>query len=290
MSNPKKQHYVPQVYLQNFKDDDGYIYIYDIEKDQFRRQTPQNAGYNKHFYTVEIDGEKDYFIEQFLSHHVDSKYSDVIKKIENGEDLALEDKQNLALIIAFQHLRTPSQRENYNNMVDSAVKQINKIMFSYKKQLNAKIGVTDEEYELLKNTIENENYSVIAPKEHSLALMLDFAEEMANMLLNHNIAILECGKNTQFITSDNPYCMIKEKWSNQWEGYGVINTIKFFPITPKFGVILKDPGNKVIYLKPNTRQVRNLNLLVASWAQRNIFAKNKVLLESIVKAHKKKTL
>ncbi|WP_182103196.1 DUF4238 domain-containing protein [Niallia taxi] len=288
MSNPIRQHYVPRVYLENFTEDDGYINIFDIEKNEYRRQTPLNIGHNRHFYTVEIDGKKDYSIENFLSKEVDSKYNRVINKIESKEILTTDDKQDLAIILAFQYLRTPAQRENFNNMVDSVYKQTTKILFSYKEKHGLTGELSPEEFKEVKELIDSGNYKVESPKEHSLGSMFNTVEDMAKMLSNHNIAILEAGKNTQFITSDNPYCMVKENWSLPMSGYGVVNTIKFFPLTTKFAVILRDPGSAVIYTKPSKSEIRTMNLLVARWARRFIFSKNKILLESIVNAHKKK--
>jgi hypothetical protein len=290
MSKPKKQHYVPQVYLRHFTDKDEYLNIYDINSGEYRRQTPANVGYSKHFYTLEKDGEKDYSVEYLLANHVDILYSPVLKKIENKERLTRKDKEDLAIFITFQYLRTPSHRKNYNRMVDTFYKQTSKIIFSMKKHHGLLDHIDSNELKTIEKIIENEEYQIEVPKEHSLEFMLKFSEEMSYMLLNHNFIILEASSKSEFITSDNPYCMVKEKWSDRWSGYGIINTTKFFPLSPKYLLVLKDPGEKIAYMKIDKSQVRELNFLIFSWAERFVFSRNKILLESIVNAIKKKRL
>lgn len=287
MSNPKKQHYVPQTYLRNFTDQSGYIQVYDKNMDQYFKQTPANAGYSKHFYTVDINGDNDFFIEKLLAEHVDSLLSPIIRKIEEGELITDQDKKDIAIFLTFQHLRTPAQRKNYNNMVDQFYKKVNKILFSMKK-VNGKLEYSDEEISQIENIFKNEEYKVIVPKEQSLAFMLDFSEEMSRMLANHNIIILEASQKSEFITSDNPYCMVKEKWSLEYSGYGVINTTKVFPLTPRYLLILKDPGKKVIKIKQDKAVVREFNFLIAKWADRFLFSRNELLLKSLVRKLKNK--
>ncbi|PKF90561.1 hypothetical protein CW306_03390 [Bacillus sp. BA3] len=288
VSNPKKQHFVPQVYLNYFADEASYFNIFDKSLDKIWRQTPANAGYSTHFYTVEIEGEKDFFIEKLLAESVDSLYSRLIKKIEEKEPLTKNDKIDLSTFIAYQHLRTPAQRKNYNNMVISSHKKINKLVFSMKKNKGQLEDYTVSEIESLSDTFINGKYDVDVPKERSLGFMLDFSKEMTTMLSNHNFIILEASKRAEFITSDNPYCMVKEKWSENWSGFGVINTTKFFPLTPKYLLVLKDPGNKFEYMKVNKSDVRSLNRLIFSWADRFIFSRNSTLLDSLIDVHRKK--
>ncbi|MGG1677717.1 DUF4238 domain-containing protein [Neobacillus sp. NRS-1170] len=288
MSNPKKQHYVPQVYLKHFTHESGFLFIYDKATDEFRKQTPANTGYSKHFYTVEKNGEKDYTIEKLLAAHVDTLYQPVIKKIERKEILTREDKVNLAIFLSFQHLRTPAQRKNYHHMVDEFYKKTSKIIFQMKKVHGQLENYNEHEIEMLEDIFENEKYDVEVPKEQSLELMLKFSEEMSTMLSNHNFVILEASSKSVFITSDDPYCMVKEKWSEPWSGYGIINTTKLFPLTPRHLLVLKDPGEKMFYMQMDKSQVREINFTIALWSDRFVYSSNEILLKSLVAKIKKK--
>lgn len=282
MSNPKKQHYVPQVYLKRFTDDNRFIHIYDKVKDEFRRQTPANTGYSRHFYTVEVDGKKDYSIEKALALHVDTLYQPVMNKIVNKETLTFEDKEKLAVFVTFQHLRTPKQRNNYNQMVDDFYKQTSKIIFEMKKVHGMLDDFDPQVIESIEDIVKNERFIVDVPNEQSLLLMSELSGKMSAMLARHNFIIIEASSKSEFITSDHPYSMVKENWSPAWSGYGIVNTTKLFPLSPRFLLMLKDPGDKITYYRLNKSQVRDMNMTIASWSDRFLFSSNETLLRSLV--------
>lgn len=288
MSEPIKQHYVPQTYLNYFTDKLGDLHIYLNNKDQFIKQTPRNAGYQKHFYTLDINGEKDYSIEKMLAEHVDNRYRPVIDKIENKETLTTTDKQNLATFIAFQYLRTPAQRRNYNDTIDDFYKQTTRIIFEMKKAYNQLDEYDNKEIEKLADILENEKYEIQVPKEHSLEFMLNFSDKMSSMLSKQNFIIIKASSKSEFITSDNPYCMVKENWSPEWSGYGIANTTKIFPLTPRYLLVLKDLGDKVFYMQIDKEQVREMNFLIASWSDKFLYSSNEYLLKSLVYKIRKK--
>ena len=284
MSVPKKQHYVPQVYLRNFTDKDSYYYVFDKSTNKKWRQTPSNSGYSKHFYTVEVDGEKDYFIEKLLAEKVDSLLPEIIVNLQRKKVFNEKDRKDLATFLAFQYLRTPAQRKNYNRMIEKGHKRILKLLFSMEKYhglLENKIA--DDQINSIEHILNSEDYEIAVSKEGSLKLMLEFADEMIQMLSNHNIIVLEASSKSEFITTDNPYCMVKEKWSESWSGYGVVNTAKFIPLTPKLAILLKNPGKKMIYVKASKSDVRVYNKLAYEWADKYIFCRIPVLLDSLTK-------
>ncbi len=68
MSNQKRQHYVPQFYLEFFVSGDGTFWVYDKEGGLPRKQTPINTAVESYFYSVDTPrGEKDNYVEDELS-------------------------------------------------------------------------------------------------------------------------------------------------------------------------------------------------------------------------------
>ena len=139
----------------------------------------------------------------------------------------------------------------------------------------------DEEFARI---IEKGDYDIKVPPENSLAFLVSFVEEMAEMLAKQNIVVLKASKKSEFITSDNPYTMVKEKWAAEWEGFGVINTTKIFPLSPQYLLLLKDVGNKMIYPPViSSKDIRVYNQQIATWSDRYLFARNEYLLRSLIK-------
>ncbi|WP_181429468.1 DUF4238 domain-containing protein [Enterococcus plantarum] len=271
MTNPIKQHYVPQSYLNFFTDDSNYFYSYLVKSNKIIRQSPKNTGFQKNFYTLEYEGVKNYEIETYLANNIDCLYKPVVEKIVNDGILSLNDKKDLITFICFQYLRTPYHRENINkNLVKS---------FRFRNRANID---------------SNDNEPIDISKEHSLSHMFEFADEMIQMLMKHDFIILRSPKEGEFMTSDNPYCMVQEKWSYGSGGLGILNTAKFFPLTPKHLLYLRNPKNLDIGgrdmnpINLNRKEVRRLNLMIAYQAHHFIYTKNNHILNNITKTLNKK--
>lgn len=121
-----RQHYVPQFYLRNFTDDNGALYVYDIERNNFYVNAPENECFIKYFYDVDTDITK-MFIEVGANHEqvVDETIrllneevsSTILHYIARGNDslenfrLSQEEWDNLFDFIILQMVRTPTYRQ-----------------------------------------------------------------------------------------------------------------------------------------------------------------------------------
>src|SRR5699024_730036 len=99
---------------------------------------------------------------------------------------------------------------------------------------------------------------------------------------NQNWVIVKASSKSQFITSDDPYCMLKVKKAAEWEVRGLINTNKFFPLSSDFMLVITGKGNKMINFKLNRSQVCTQNLPSAMPANRNLYSPNEKLLKRLV--------
>lgn len=281
MSEPVKQHYVPQTYLRNFTDSSGFIHTYRHENKKFIKQTPKNTAFQKNFYTIENEGNKDYTIEKILAENVDNLYNPLINKISRNEQLTAQERYDLSLFITIQYLRTPHQRETLNDTTADLYKHIAGMTLNY----GASQGDLDPKR--VQDMLDNDEIDVTVPKDFSLKFMLDFSEKMTDMIYKHQFIIAEASSKSEFITSDNPYCMIKEKWSGDYEGFGIYNTKKCFPLSPKYLLVLQSPknykfDNKIHYIKHGKKDVRRLNMLTAYWSHDFVYSSNEFILQSIV--------
>lgn len=293
MSNPIKQHYVPQTYLKHFCDETGYFFSYTTKANKIIRQAPKSTGYEKNFYTLDKNEDHQYAIEIMLAEHLDNLYNPIIHKIEHKDQLDSIDLYNLSLFIAFQYLRTPYQRENYDGLIKEMHIKHAEMNFYFKKNSGLLSDMSQKDIDKLDDIFKNNSLDVTVPKDHSIKFMLNFSEKMALMLMKHDFLIIQAPSKGQFITTDNPYCMIKESWSGNWSGLGIINTVKLFPLTPKLLLILRTPkiiengGGHVFYFKESRSGVREYNKVISSWAHNFIYCKNKELLQNITNSYSK---
>ena len=118
---PKRHHFLPKCYLEGFARD-GYVWLFDRERNEFRRQQPLNTSVIKNFYVFENKlGEKDYGLETFFS-GIEGKAKATILELETRADISPDRRLNLAVFIALLMVRSPKFDRQTNEIIDAATK------------------------------------------------------------------------------------------------------------------------------------------------------------------------
>ncbi len=123
MSDPKLHHYVPRFYLENFRDESGYFYVWDKVSRKVYSTSPKNVAAGTHFYRVpEFIGSQEVdplFLEKDLA-TLEGRTADILNEclhlLDQMEPLQFlqmgdEERWTLSSYIAIQFLRTSEQRE-----------------------------------------------------------------------------------------------------------------------------------------------------------------------------------
>ena len=109
-NDPKKQHFVPHVYLKHFCNAAGVLQVYHkIERKCLANVDPSNVAFCKHLYTVSApDGGRDFHVETDFHEH-ESKYDRILQKIQLGRaaDLGEQDIEHLLMFLALLNARNP---------------------------------------------------------------------------------------------------------------------------------------------------------------------------------------
>ena len=303
MSQPKRHHYVPRFYLKNFVNDKGYLWVYDRQEDTYSEQRPEHTAVQKDYYTIkDKHGNKDTEIEKLFS-MIESKASAVIKKIVSGVSINQEDKDNLALFISCQMARVPEYEKRIADATEESMKATGRLLVysveraeeiikqSTKNKSNK--GSNTLTPQALFDFIQGGQYKISFSKEWSLGTMLQSAHRLSGYFAKMDWLILYAPNKHFFIISDNPYTLVppKDKYLTN-SGVGIITpgAQKVIPLSSKVSLVMGDVGGR--YLVKNIRSlwVRNMNINSAQNSSRFIYAKDKELLESIVKVSRIKEI
>src|SRR5713101_6495768 len=115
MSSLKRQHYLPEFYLHGFSRN-GKLWVYDRQNRELREQTPVNTGVQGHYYSfTSASGVRQAVIEEMLS-RVESDAKPCLEKLRAGHPLSLEERQKVALFVAFLRTRVPEFHELVQEM------------------------------------------------------------------------------------------------------------------------------------------------------------------------------
>lgn len=206
MSNPKRQHYIPQCYLGPFADPNmpkgkyPFIWIFDKNGKRRRRDKIKNVLLSKDLYTLKIKGQKNYSIETTLS-NLEGKYAKVFReKIQNKLPLSEEDHIILCVFVASMLQRTLRYKDNLEKSLDELI---------WKGEALARHhGIRSKEVEKWKN------YKNDAHKMSLVRILPD----LTRLILKMNVAFLCAKGNAYFVTSDDPCNLFNPDL--QWQKFG----------------------------------------------------------------------
>ena len=115
MTKPKRHHFVPKAYLENFKNPvDGFLYVYDKISESYRKQRPsqvfvRNKYYQQSWVPAGID--ENIFEKKLGSEFEPKGFNSLQKMIDQPTTLTDDDTENIINFIQLQRLRVPRQAE-----------------------------------------------------------------------------------------------------------------------------------------------------------------------------------
>lgn len=297
MSEPKRHHYLPEFYL-DFFCKNGMLWVYDRQRKEYRQQTSKNTAVQNQYYSAfGPNGKKHTQVEQFLS-IIESLAKPVIVKINNEGDLSPQDKEFLAVFVSFLKVRVPDFEKAINEMTEKSLKIQNEFMFSSEentattlKNLEVKTGkkieVSPKDF---MEFVLSGQYDITFSREYSLETMLSIGADLIRFFLNMDWIFLYTPDESSFITSDNPFVLIPPRDYNpkSFYGFGLLTrgTRKVIPLTQRTCLVMGDYGQRLIKRAISREDVRKINLNIAVACDSLLIARDKPLLEKLVKMTK----
>ncbi|WFF76797.1 DUF4238 domain-containing protein [Bacillus velezensis] len=240
----KKQHYVPQFYLNYFADNNKNIYVYD--KATLKQFTSNSKGVASQQFFYDLFDNDNQFIEKNHNRIYENAFSSFMpqffKEIEKHKYFSLKryHKEEIASFVAYQYIRTKKFREE-----------------SYR--LNTGVHIYAP--------VDSKLLEDLHPTLVHRFLLVDYHlhNTLFNKLLNEYVWII--GRNTSnqlFYTSDHPLAQTKtiqqlhdEQRIKKGSSFTLLSEQIAFPIAPKY-IILFFKKNK--FKRFNRKKNRILNL------------------------------
>ncbi len=119
-SKPKRHHYVPRWHLRRFAIDFAKAKVarYSKSADTHLLLPVENAAVIGQYYTWHRDGEADTTVEEGLA-LIDGRASEVLPKLERGEELVDTEPNVVAGYLALLHGRVPPMRDGLQNVIET---------------------------------------------------------------------------------------------------------------------------------------------------------------------------
>lgn len=252
-SHAKRHHYVPESYLKRFSSDKA-LWVFDIERNELRAQTPRDTATKGYFYALEDkDGKRSYAIEEALS-EVEGALASVMERIEATEQLAESEKQTVAYFAALQMLRGPDFHEDVNTIHEAALRLYTEAMFT-----DAEIGKQswDKAQTRLPKServpfidaqdlrVRSER-SIKTHRNRSLEMMLELASDIAQHSIQFAWMIACAPRDKSFVTTDRPLTLVPPhpRLPPPYGSVGIATkgALKMLPLSMSRCLLMGDPG------------------------------------------------
>lgn len=286
LDGPKRQHYVPKFYLEGFAHMDGSLAVFDRATDQVRRQLPKDTGVVGHFYTVEdADGRKRYEIETMLSTY-ESKAAPVLRKLDAGNDLSIQERDEFAVFLALAAVRTPDLIDSVQNMNSELIRMLSKATFGDVELAKSALKETKTEEiaeeelqtnaERLAEFVKSDRYTIETSRQWALGVSLSLLKELPALFAGKNWIIHHRDTDKKsFITTDSPLTLASGI------GYADPDGMIVFPLSESSALLMSGRDGATVHRAADGEKIRRVNLNVASRCQRFVIGRDVELVKSL---------
>lgn len=222
MSNPVRQHFIPQSYLRNFaKNENGKYFVDALAKNSTEIKkglSIKDICVEKNIYTFTgIETDKKYDLEKFYATNVDAVYPEVYSLLTNPDIDKIDSgsKAKIILTISSLFFRTPkflnyknkNSDDIYDHLANFADKTTGEINYKFKgSAYNFNINEIGE----VKQAARLKN------KEQFLVNHLSDWNKFVHLKMDCGISVIKIVDEIDLITSDNPVA-IRAMKTNYWE-------------------------------------------------------------------------
>lgn len=210
MARPKQQHYVTKAYLEGFlRISEQHLVCYGRGNKGPFRKAPQELASQRNYYALKKkDGTWDDSIENLLGETVEAPGLPVVRKLASGKTrLSWEERQQIAVLIAIQEMRTPATRERVRAMS----KMLNERLFQEIKASDPeqdKIDLVGESGKRVTVTLDEiaKSHEEMCD-DHSMPIhrpLISSALKLAEYYQHMKFTVYYLTGNAEFLTTDTP--------------------------------------------------------------------------------------
>jgi len=192
LSDPKRQHTIPRVYLENFKDEDGRLSVFSKRRRELLRPKPDDALIRKYYYSQPVEGapNAEHVIETRLLNDLETRYPALYSQLCGETDIDLD---LLFKTLLMMRSRSPAFREAFElGLADLVDDQRRSIPPSLLESAPEEIP---DIWDKLVVTID---------PHRSLIAMAHYIREYTDGITSCSFSIMLAPRGAELITSDNP--------------------------------------------------------------------------------------
>jgi hypothetical protein len=307
MSEPqiaKNQHYIPQFYLRKFQNIENKVQILSCEHNKlFSPRSPRSICSEEFYYSAEtgVSDKVSQEVENMFK-NLESVLAQKIPAIEenllNGKQIDEGEKWTLGFLMSMIWIRGPVMREQTRGMVESITQQMMSFTFrmpddrikGFFDGFDKHTGrtTTPKMREKIKESFLNKDYKLNINNVVHISMFANI-HNFANLFAAQDWFVYISKAKLGFITSDNPVAEVFPEMKGFY-GASFFDREHYFTLSPEIIIHCKYPNKnnskglrRKTYFESNNEKILSLNLIIASYALKFIYAKEKESLENVLK-------
>ena len=295
LQGPKRQHFLPQFYLEGFTRD-GLAVVFDRHEDEIRLQQPLNTAVIGHFYTMlDAEGRKRFEVEEMLCEFEGKAKIGIDKLIAGADELNEEERSDLAIFLSLAANRTPDMVNSLQHINGEMVKQMAKMMFTDEESTFQDLrndekhaDETDEELraqaQFMVNMSKNNGFEIETDEKWAVSMAIKVALEAAPYLAGRHWRVVHrTSEKHSFVTCDAPVYLtsVNPRPSFYGVGFGSPDAFMAFPLHQSCVLEMFGNDGGLTHAKADRDRMRMVNLHLARRCQRFVVGRDAALVKSL---------
>lgn len=292
MNDPRKHHYVPIVYQNNFVNAEGLLWVYDRKLQTYKELHPRKICCEKDLYSIRPEGKpKDQRLESDALAGMDGVCATAIRQIVAGVGKlpARSTIEVIAQFVGLQYSRAPSMREFVTSSWEAHTKESMRLRAVNEDRMQSTIDryveETGETIEASAKTmvevVRRGGLKVVVTEVPFLRHIFSTGQMVSQTVMQTSWQVLIASPDSGFISCDHPVAVIPAQQSSR-VGFFVPGTVTYVPLTRRVCLRLSGRDRTFRYRPVDQQTVRVINQNIAANSDRFILSPVKEQLESIV--------
>jgi hypothetical protein len=292
VSEPRKHHYVPVFYQNNFVNASGLLWVYDRDRRSYKELHPKVICVEKDLYTLKPkDAPWNRRVESLALAVVDGMCASTVRQLEAGKLPANSSIfPNIAYFAGIQYARLPSKRDFISSVYEKGAKEIMRlstvsvdrmktVIDNYSRDTGTAINVSPES---LIEAVRGNHLEIKATEVPFIKQIFKRAEFLSKLFFEElSWEILFTSPERGFILCDDPVVTVPPRGTAA-VGFLVPGSVSYFPLTRSLCLRLGTNGQSFGYRNMDREAVRLVNQNVAANSTRFIMGPVKEQLEAVV--------
>ena len=281
---------MPQFYLEFFarEGEPGrrILWVHDKEGGEPRAQSPRDTAVESDYYSIATKAGKNVVIEESLS-KIETATAPILRRLqEAGQALLETDIPVLSEFLALLHVRGPRMLEVTSEFLIAEAYHFFEhaaanpdLIRQFIKEKGAEMAargkpIPNEEEFIAGLRNAEDKFDIVVNREHAVLKALTACVVVTNILHQMNWCLCWAPKDTFFLTSDSPLCVLAKPERGGLlfgSGFDRDNVQIVFPVSPKAAILI-DRRHRQRRMAVGESFVRESNLHMAMYAQRFVIS------------------